>query len=766
MFAQVRSTAASLFTRIVTRRVLVSLIAATILAYGADRFVDRPHGLAATYFDGPGWRNDAASRSYVDSPPSTDLLKERRPDFVDHPFSVEWRGFITIPLSGTYTFRTVSDDGSWLYVRGREVIVNGGQHSASEAHGTIDLARGVSPIFIRYSQDGGDCAFELGWSRNGGPFQPVPPWALLTERAWYGRVLAGRVTRYAFIVMAGASCLAVAGLFLGWAIRTGRRLLGVPRDGTDPAFGWVLLLSVLLNGWGIWWAMPNQRGWAPDELVPPDVLAAFRLLFSHGWAGKYPPFHYMVLSAADSPILLLSWLGLVNLDATVPHVSLALIGRLVSVACGAATISLVQRCGLELYGRRGAMFAALTAALTLPFAYHSKIATLDVPYLFWFAVSLLAYIRILRSHARRDYLLFALSAALAGCTKDQAWALFALTALAIVAARWQRWRQIGGPAVAVVFDGTTVRAVALGVMTFLVADNLLFNFGGFVHHVRIVFGMPGALDLHEFPATVGGELRMAWRAIQEMRYMFGWPLAIIVAVAVFRGIADASTKPALRWLLVPAVSYYVVFLAPVRFIVDRYLMPITLVLALFAGWWLERFLAPGASARRARLALVWTAFAYSALYVAAVDYQMTFDSRYTLTRWLHAHARPDQVIGSLGPFEYVTLADGFRWQSIESVDDVAALQPAFIVLNADQVPHSSGQMQALHESLLNGHAGYQLVWRFRAPWLPLPGLHPDLGAAPRRGLRDFSDLNMINPTVEVFEPAAGAATPSRLLGRR
>ena len=759
MSAQIRSFAASLFTRIVARLVLVSLIAAPLLVYGVGRFVEVRHGLEATYFDGPEWRSDAAPRSYVDSPPSTGLLKERRPDFVDHPFSVEWRGFITIPLSGTYAFRTVSDDGSWLYVRGREVVVNGGQHSAADARGTIDLKRGVSPIFIRYSQNSGDCAFELWWSRNGGPFQPVPAWVLLTERVWYGRVLADRVTGYAFIVMAVACYLAVVGTFLGWAVRTGTRLFGFRRGGTDPAFGWVLLLSVLLNTWGIWFAMPNTRGWAPDELVPPDVLAAFRSLFSHGWAGKYPPFHYMVLSAADSPLLLLSGLGLVDLDATVPHVSLALIGRLVSVACGAATISLVHRCGLELYGRRGAMFAALTAALTLPFAYHSKIATLDVPYLFWFAVSLLAYIRILRSHARRDYLLFAASAALAGCTKDQAWGLFALTSLAILAARWQRWKQTGGPAMAVVFDGTTVRAVALGVAVFLVADNLLFNFGGFVEHVRIVFGMPGALDLHEFPATVAGELQMAWRAIQEMRYMFGWPLAIIVAVAVFRGMADATTRPSLRWVLVPAVSYYVVFLAAVLFIVDRYLMPITLVLSLCAGWWLERFLAPGAPARRARLALVWMAFAYSALYVAAVDYQMTTDSRYTLTRWLHGHVRPDQVIGSLGPLEYVTLADGFRWQSIDSADDVAAVQPAFIVLNADQIPHSSGQVQALHESLLNGHAGYRLVSRFRTPWLPLPGLHPDLGAAPRRGLRDFSDLNMINPTMEVFEPA-GAWRPS------
>ena len=166
-----------------------------------------------------------------------------------------------------------------------------------------------------------------------------------------------------------------------------------------------------------------------------------------------------------------------------------------------------------------------------------------------------------------------------------------------------------------------------------------------MHHVQTVFGMPGSLDLQAFPATIGGELRMAWRAIGELQLMFGWPLALIVAAAFARGLWGSATTPSLRWLLVPVGLYYVVFLAAVLFVVDRYLMPITLVLALFAGWWLERVLAPGAAWRRARVALVLSAFAYSVLYVAAVDYQMTTDSRYAVTRWLHDHVRPDQVIG-------------------------------------------------------------------------------------------------------------------------
>jgi PA14 domain-containing protein/dolichyl-phosphate-mannose-protein mannosyltransferase len=734
--------------RTLPRWTVLSLLAFTVILYGTNRLLAVPAGLKAMYFDGTDWKVESNAIAAVDRVPSTTVLKERVPDFEGRSFSVEWTGFITVPRSGTYTFRTVSDDGSWVYVHGKEVVANGGRHAATEARGAVALDAGSHSIFIRYFQDKGDCIFDLSWSRDGGAFEPVPAWTLLTEKVSYQRALAGRVTGIALMLVAIALYVAIAGVLLKLVVHASGRLVAFGRGGIDAPLRYVLLLSIALNVSGIWWAMPNTRGWAPDEVVPPDVVGAFQSWFSHGWNEKYPPFHYVVLSAADSPVLLLSSLGVVDVHATAAHALLMLIGRLVSVVFGAATIVVIYRCGLQLYGSKGAVFAALTTALTLPFAYYSKLSNLDVPYLFWFAVSLFAYIRILQRHDRRDYLLFTASAALAGCTKDQAWGLYFFTPLAILAARWRLWRQAGGSLVKVVFDGTTMSAIAVGLVVFLVADNVIFNFSGFAAHVKLLLGTPATVQ--EFPATVGGELQMAWRALQELRYMFGWPLAIIVVVALVRGVSGRTTTPSLRWLLVPALSYYVTFIGVILFFFDRYLLPIALILSLYAGFWLERFVAPGVRARRARMALVSAAFAYSAIYVVSVDYAMANDSRYAVSRWLQARARSDQVIGSFGPLEYALLADRFPWRSVGSVEDVAAIRPAFIVLNADQMPTLPPPVQTMHASLLDGRAGYRLALTVRSAALPLPGRHPDLDGPARHG-PEFSDLSMINPTIEVFE---------------
>jgi hypothetical protein len=534
------------------------------------------------------------------------------------------------------------------------------------------------------------------------------------------------------------------------------------RGGLDPALVSVLLLSGLLNVWGIWFGLPNARGWAPDELVPDDVLDALGLLFSHGWYDKYPPFHYAMLSVAYCPMLLLSWLGVVDLRAPGPHLVLFLIGRFVSVVLSVSTVMVVYLCGRELYGRPGAVFAALTAALMAPFVYYAKTTNLEVPYLFWFAVSLLAYVRILDRHARGDYLLFAASAALAVCTKDQAYGLFVLSPLAIMVARWSRWKDVGGSIVHVVFDRTTLLAAGVGVGTFLVADNVLFNFSGFVEHLKTILG-PASSGFQMFPPTVAGQLQMAWFALLELRYAFGWPLSVIVAIAVIRGIAGRSTTPSLRWLLVPAVSYYAAFIGVVLYFFDRFLLPIGLVVSLFAGYWLERFVAPAVPGRRLRIALVSVAFAYSVIYVATVDYAMTTDSRYAVTRWLKAHARPDQVIAAPGPLEYFMLADGFAAAEVESIKDVEAIQPAFIVQNPEQIARLPRlhPVRTMHNALLDGRAGYRLALRYRTPSLPWPGRHPDLGDS-QRELR-FSSLGLINPTLEVFERVV--VTPNTLTVR-
>ncbi len=43
-------------------------------------------------------------------------------------FVVEWDGWLRVDETGEHTLSTASDDGSWLWIDGREVIDNGGQH--------------------------------------------------------------------------------------------------------------------------------------------------------------------------------------------------------------------------------------------------------------------------------------------------------------------------------------------------------------------------------------------------------------------------------------------------------------------------------------------------------------------------------------------------------------------------------------------------------------------------------------------------------------
>jgi hypothetical protein len=119
---------------------------------------------------------------------------------------------------------------------------------------------------------------------------------------------------------------------------------------------------------------------------------------------------------------------------------------------------------------------------------------------------------------------------------------------------------------------------------------------------------------------------------------------------------------------------------------------------------------------------------------------------------MRANVKPDQIVGSLGPLEYVSLADGFTWRSVDTVDSVAEVRPDFIVLNADQIAKLplDHPVQAMHDALLKGESGYRLALRTVSPSLPLPGKHPDLGNT-RRQKPEFSMINMVNPTMEIFQ---------------
>lgn len=91
---------------------------------------------------------------------------------------IRWTGKIKIPKDGKYTFYLESDDGSRLYVDGKQVISNGGLHGMHEEKGTVELKAGSYDIKIEFFENGGEAGCRFSWSADGIEKQIVPETAL------------------------------------------------------------------------------------------------------------------------------------------------------------------------------------------------------------------------------------------------------------------------------------------------------------------------------------------------------------------------------------------------------------------------------------------------------------------------------------------------------------------------------------------------------------------------------------------------------------
>lgn len=69
-----------------------------------------------------------------------------------------------VPKTGTYTFETISDDGSVLYVNGQRVVNNDGLHGMRTRRGNIRLTEGKKyPIVVDFFERGGGAGCIVKW---------------------------------------------------------------------------------------------------------------------------------------------------------------------------------------------------------------------------------------------------------------------------------------------------------------------------------------------------------------------------------------------------------------------------------------------------------------------------------------------------------------------------------------------------------------------------------------------------------------------------
>jgi dolichyl-phosphate-mannose-protein mannosyltransferase len=411
-------------------------------------------------------------------------------------------------------------------------------------------------------------------------------------------------------------------------------------------------------------------------------------------------------------------------------------------------LGLVYRLTREELGLGAARLAAVVMATALPLTYYARTTNLDVPYLFWLALSLVFYVRAGRTGEARSYCLFALTGAAAIATKDQAYGFYVLPAVYMAARAMWHARDthppLGVPTIRVLFGMSAVFVVAM-----LIFFNVPLNPGGVRDHLRLIVG-PGSEPYRMYPRTPAGHARMFVEALRQLAHIVSWPMFAIGVWATVQAVRAGIG--AVRRLLLPALSYYLTFIAVVMYPYDRFFLGICIPLAVATGWWLDRWTRQGVPHRALRVVIVAVAVGYAAARVVALDAITILDSRYFVERWLVARAGPETTIAAEGPSLYLPRPARVLWARVgQDLNALEMLHPDFVVVNPGygQRGLAGESRNPFYEALEDGSAHYRRVLRYRT-WLPYSPLRwePRFNSVAED---PFSNVTKVNPLIDVYE---------------
>lgn len=743
------------YRRLSATFLFTSLLVAVVLF--VEPRLARQRGLQATYFSTADWT--APSHTRVDPEASIEAMYLGWHSRPPPQFSIRWQGSLVVLRGGVHKFVVTSDDDAELRIDGQPCIELAGAHSARTFTCAIGLASGVHAIDVRYTQRGGDFYLAVDWARgNASPRTLSHVW-LAPEPLTLSRWLRDVAWRSALVLAEILWLLAV----MAWPFTLARPrvaafLARLHHDAPLRALTAVIVLSLLFNGIGISAGLGGQEGWLGDEITPTVVLDGIAHRFSDGWWGWYPLVHFYVLTIVYSPVLLLAALGQADLSRGIWYDVLAALSRGVVWLEGAGILVAVYLCGKRLRSAWSGVYGAAALATLVLFVAYSKVSNIEIPYVFWFAVALVFYLRFVESPTARDAALFALAGGLSVTSKDQAYGLFLVTPLVVVARIWKE-RRANGEAMAIVRSLIDVRVIGAGIVflaIYAVGNNLFFNYSG--TRTRMEFlsssGARMVADFDMFEAMPARRLGVVAQTVRLAQQSSGWPMFAVGIVAWLSALWHRTTRHFAIALTAVVLGYYVGFINLVMYCYDRFLLPVLVVQAVIAGVWMDRFLAPGVTGltwRRLGIALVFT---YSILYSGMYNALLLRDSRYAVSEWLEARAQRGTVVGVAFVQRLQPDLGRFNVKELSNIPDFLGVRPEYYVFDADyaRAVRRDTHLGQLIAGLEDRSLGYEKVLEFRSPtpWGWLPWAHPEL-AGPRTATMVTSSLGDINPTFAVYQ---------------
>lgn len=397
--------------------------------------------------------------------------------------------------------------------------------------------------------------------------------------------------------------------------------------------GLLILAGAAIYAVPIWWGVPfTGTTWAFDEIKPLQV--------GPYWPVLYPPAHRHVLQAVFNIAELVHFDELVGSRMS----TFLLTARATTVLMACLTALALYRCARRLTDRATALLAVAATIFGTNWVFYSKTANLDIPYVFWFTLSLLFFLRALERKHWSDHVLFAVCGALAITTKTQAYALYLVAPVALVL----NLRPTGVPFWTSLRRALFDRRILEAAGACLAVTLLVFGELGGSGELRQHYQALTALDFEDY-RTVALSARGVATLLGETLRLLSFVLGAPVLLASLAGLGMALARPRhnlhLLSLLLFVVPYWLVFVAATGFNYDRHYLPIAVVMGLFAGKALSRLAASGPPLRPLRLAAVGLVLAYAVWSGVSVDLMMLGDARYEAERWIEAKGLRGNIAG-------------------------------------------------------------------------------------------------------------------------
>ncbi len=417
---------------------------------------------------------------------------------------------------------------------------------------------------------------------------------------------------------------------------------------------WILVVVAFVHVVGIGWGLPASDGWDNDGIAPRDFLAGLVQTFTPGSYFTYPPVHLLLLGVLTLPVTLIALARAPSLAPAdvihevikVPYMTAAAFtARGVSLVMSLGIVWALAKMGEELWDRRVGWCIAAVAGVNATLTYYAHTSNLDVPYLFWASLALLALVRSIARHEPRRLRTALVLAVLAVGTKDQAYALFLLAVPAALVSWVLGDDRARKDARAIGRELLLSSGVAAAL--FLVVDAVVFNPSGF--RARLSFLAGAASQEHvEYSADWRGRALVVSDVVLSFPKHYPWVFGLLVLAGI--GIVVVRSRGAKRAAaLVPlfaACSFTLLFNCVARRTEHRFVLPQMTLFAFYGGVALE----PLVFSLRGRIrlalgrAMAAVAFAWALFACADVDANLLLDPRYEAEEWLRANVAPGDTL--------------------------------------------------------------------------------------------------------------------------